>query len=562
MQIASISIKNFRSISDAKKLELQNLTVLVGPNNEGKSNIIRALSCGMRVLIHGRVANSPGSTQSYRFVNKGIYEWASDYPQQLQDANPNGETIITIWFQLDEHENQQFYTEIGSRLNGELPIEIRLGQNKDVKVKVVKRGPGSKPLNKKTTAIARFITKRVSYSYIPAVRPASGARSVIHDLVATELEALEQSEEYLRLSQALLELQRPVLERVAQSVEQTLGLFVPNLQKFEILCSDKKNTRLGREILLNVDDGCLTSLDHKGDGVQSLVALALLKHVSDSRASDRSLITVIEEPEAHLHPSAIHRVREVIYELATTQQVILTTHNPVLVCRDNPRKNVIVQGSSGRQAKTIAEVREVLGARVSDNLQHAELVVVVEGETDKRILESILSKRLRKIKSSIENGRIVFDSMRGGRNLVHKLSILQSCLVNYVVFLDHDTAILQQWNHALENQICSPLDGFFASFEGKRESELEDWIAPSLYASRVQQEFGVDILGNKRFKGKGKWSDRIRETFILSSRACEDSVLKKIKFVVAECVESTEDDSLLPNCTEKPTPLVERLERL
>lgn len=51
MKLISFSITNYRSITTAHKIEISNLTVLVGKNNEGKSNILNALNTAMMTLI-------------------------------------------------------------------------------------------------------------------------------------------------------------------------------------------------------------------------------------------------------------------------------------------------------------------------------------------------------------------------------------------------------------------------------------------------------------------------------------------------------------------------------
>ena len=51
MRLVSFSVSNFRSITTAKKVPLSNYSILVGANNEGKSNILNALAIAMGVLV-------------------------------------------------------------------------------------------------------------------------------------------------------------------------------------------------------------------------------------------------------------------------------------------------------------------------------------------------------------------------------------------------------------------------------------------------------------------------------------------------------------------------------
>ena len=54
MKLVEFSVSNYRSITSAHKIKLQNFTVLVGKNNEGKSNLLTAMNVAMKALMnHG-----------------------------------------------------------------------------------------------------------------------------------------------------------------------------------------------------------------------------------------------------------------------------------------------------------------------------------------------------------------------------------------------------------------------------------------------------------------------------------------------------------------------------
>ena len=50
MKLVSFSVTNYRSITKAHKIAIGQYTVLLGKNNEGKSNISNALNCAMNIL--------------------------------------------------------------------------------------------------------------------------------------------------------------------------------------------------------------------------------------------------------------------------------------------------------------------------------------------------------------------------------------------------------------------------------------------------------------------------------------------------------------------------------
>src|SRR5260370_7386158 len=94
---------------------------------------------------------------------------------------------------------------------------------------------------------------------------------------------------------------------------------LPEIRSVEVKASEASRYRaLRRAIDIIVDDGTATSLERKGDGVQSLAAISLLRGVS---TTGRNVILALEEPESHLHPSALHPLRKVINELSRQHQL-------------------------------------------------------------------------------------------------------------------------------------------------------------------------------------------------------------------------------------------------
>src|SRR5437763_6040677 len=87
VRLELFSVRNFRSIAKAEKLPLGEFTVLLGPNNEGKSNILQAMVSGMQELSVAKVGGrsmAPGARIARRERAEGGYVWARDFPRHLQ----------------------------------------------------------------------------------------------------------------------------------------------------------------------------------------------------------------------------------------------------------------------------------------------------------------------------------------------------------------------------------------------------------------------------------------------------------------------------------------------
>lgn len=524
MQLVHFTVQNFRSITKAYKLPIDRSTILVGPNNEGKSNILKALVAAMRVL-----------TQRTRVSHRPIYDWDQDFPVEQQDSQPEGESILIPEFQLNDQEISDFRQEIKSSLNGTLPLRIALGSRR-FEVTVAKKGRGAKTLSGKSKHIAAFVADRLDFDYIPAVRTAESAERIVDAMVERELRVIESHPDYASAMTRIADLQQPVLAQLSSSIQQTLVKFLPDVKEVRVQISEDRRSRaMRRSTEIVVDDGTPTGLRFKGDGVQSLAALGIMRHASDHGARGKNLIIAIEEPESHLHPSAIHSLREVIEELAGKHQIVVTTHCPLFVDRANIKSNIIVENRKARPAKSVEEIREILGVRASDNLRHAELVLLVEGEEDRVVLSGLLPKASATLKTALKNGTIAIDTLGGGSNLSYKIGLLRDALCLCHCFLDDDPAGRGAFQKAQQIGLLSLAEANFTICQGMNESEMEDLFKISAYEGMIHGRYGV-LLNVPHFKTSEKWSNRMGTTFQKQGKLWDKQIEAEVKESVAKTV--------------------------
>lgn len=109
MRLIGFSVKNYRSIQKAYKLPLSDYTVIVGPNNEGKSNILRSLALSLTSIMGYRLnAVRRTGSRPYRDIERFDYNWERDYPLNLQEKNPDGKSEFTLEFELTSDEFTEF----------------------------------------------------------------------------------------------------------------------------------------------------------------------------------------------------------------------------------------------------------------------------------------------------------------------------------------------------------------------------------------------------------------------------------------------------------------------
>ncbi|MGE3144905.1 MAG: ATP-dependent endonuclease [Pseudorhodoplanes sp.] len=536
MKLVSVTVQNFRSISTARRIPIAQLTTLVGPNNEGKSNILRALVIATNTLIDKR----PGAMTRARRISmpsrrrrgrQDRYVWVTDCPLRLQSKASNGSTI-TLEFDLSETEIEEFRVSIGSKLNGTLPISFSFTKDREA-VTIPKQGRGQKVLNSKANQIAAFIAGKIEIQYIPAVRTAESSLTIVDDLVSRELEKIEANPKYQQALAEIAALQEPILDDLSQKITATMKEFLPNIAQAKILIlDDDRNVALRGISEMNVDDGAETPLDYKGDGVQSLAAIALMRHVSQMQHQGKDVLIALEEPESHLHPLAIRQLRKVLMELSTRHQVVITTHNPIFTNRSDIHQNIIVSQNRAYSAASVKDVRQVLGVRLDDNLSSAEVVLIVEGEEDRIALKSILSSMDSELNKEIKSGRIAIDVLGGASNLSHRIRLHTEAMCKVHVFLDDDGAGKQAYKLAQQDGIIEASGVNFSTVSGKTEAELEDLYDGSVYESIIHAEAGLPWVEQGPDSSK-KWADRLRNILRRAGKPHDDPAVMAIKIKVA-----------------------------
>lgn len=557
MQLVQFSATNYRSITSAHRITFANVTVLIGRNNEGKSNLLRALEAAMN-LLKQHAAELPIRIRRLN-MDDLAYVWQRDFPVQFQSRRTSKQTILKLDFHLDEDECRQFKDEIGSSINGSLPLEIKIGKDQEPQIRLVKSGKNTTTLAAKSAQIARFVANRIHFNYIPAVRTDNTTIELIGGLLSQELRTLESDQRYLDALKTIAELQQPILDELATRVHGPLKEFLPSIKSVVLEISESnRRFSLRRDVSVVIDDGTPTLLEYKGDGVKSLAALGLLK---SQKSPTGASILAIEEPESHLHPAAIHQVNEIIQSISLTSQVIVTTHNPLFVDRENIKSNVIVTNGGATPAKNIAAIRDILGIKASDNLTHANYALVVEGEEDAIALRALLPVLSEKISKALRNNMLIVEPIGGAGKLSYKLSLLRNSLCAVHTLLDGDQAGRNAYAKAESDSLISVANCTFITCNGMTEAEFEDCLNLNVYRDVILNEQGVDLTSSK-FRGKGKWSDRLRTTFLNQGKPFNDTMLMKAKYLAAAATAKNPREALNDHKRNSIDALVSALERM
>lgn len=557
MKLSDFSVVNYRSITTARKIKTNNMTVLVGKNNEGKSNILRALTLAMDIMkIYSK---DPRSLQiAVRPYLKNHYSWEKDYPISLQEKNPNGWSSIDLNFELDEQDILAIRSMTGIRLSGCIPVRVSTN-GAAAKIDIPKRGTAAFADADNKKKIIEYVCFKIDFNFIPAVRTEYDALRVVDSLIEKSLETLDTNPDYINAMNKIEELQQGILDGISNQIIEPLQEFLPTVRNVQIhIQNERRRIAMRRNTEIIIDDGTPTPIQQKGDGIKSLTALAILNIPA---RVDRVSVVAIEEPESHLHPESARQLYDTIMSLSQTHQIVLTTHSPLFVNRTNLKENIIVNDGKATPVKKIKEIRDVLGIHISDNLTNAEHVLIVEGEDDKIALEKLLPSMSTKIKRAIQNGTFIIDYIGGAGNLPYKLSFYRNLQCKYHVLLDNDDAGRHAGSEAERQGLLDVRNVTYAICNGSPNAEIEDCYNKAVYENAILNEFGVNI-NVAEFRGNKKWSDRIACCFLSQGKLWNDAMEKRVKLVVANEISEEVDTVLNEHKRSSMDALVTSLETL
>ncbi|GEM_PF-590381 len=310
-KIRRVTIKNFRSIVELT-MEATDLTVIVGDNDCGKSNVLRALN----LFFNGKTnPDTPFhfSDDFNRFAETKVKQ-ASEIEVQVDLELPtsyranNGNFIRwrKRWRANGLQESDEYWG-------------VRLTQKK--------RGKGFTETVVDIDGRSRVpvLLSRIQFEYVPAVRSADFFRTLrgrIFEVIANA------SEQTVRQSSGELEgvisgAVAGLLADIGTELKDAPRLSLPNdltplFQSLDFLAGEKS-----------------ISLDSRGDGIKARYIPLILKFIAErSREAagiSPTFIWAYEEPENNLEFRRAQALAEAFHKLAAGElsQVLLTTHSPV-----------------------------------------------------------------------------------------------------------------------------------------------------------------------------------------------------------------------------------------
>lgn len=490
MYLSKIKIKNFRNFKDKEVLFNEGVNVIIGHNNAGKTNLIKALSLVInnqetkrldvddfnKHTTFTELKSNPPKISIGVTIQKGINEEIDDLvtiANWLTKLDSDYEATLTYEFFLPEKEIPKYNKAISEILDTD-PLAMdkvwKTIKHDFIRLYTYKIWGGD--IANQSVADSDSL-QRFDFQFLDAIRDVerdmlTGKNTLLRDvfnffmdyeiksdLTKSEDEKFEEikqkrkdfsvkSDEIISLLQ---ERMKEGKEQILSYAKETGASFNNAEPNFEGSISDVEMFSV-LKLIVEYSTGIKVPATHNGLGYNNLIYMSLLlakmQVNSDGNymgSNSKVFATLaIEEPEAHLHPAMQYKFLKFLKENKTkkkVRQIFVTTHSThitsavsldEIICLHNENGNTTI-GYPGKvfpNEKSKKYVQRFLDATKSDML-FAQKVILVEGLAE-QLLMSIFAKYENK---SLEDNHVAVINV-GGRFFDHFLYLFDSTKPNTI----------------------------------------------------------------------------------------------------------------------------------
>lgn len=418
MKLVKIAVRNLRCI-DEITISAGDFTSLIGPNNSGKSSMLRAIELLLNQETPDPEEWRDGNEDKEIQIEGEFYEigdWEKNAPGVSSIVYDN-RIRIRLLAKLNRKTRrvEKYYeafapveiVEGWSEKWGELSVaikkkaeEMNVLNGSDFKSADIKRRLRQKIREtmpeKVTLSAPRWTRENVGIEpalrhVIPQAQIVSALRDAQNDgkpgentalgllLHRVILPAVQNSAEYDRLLSAVDALQKSLcsegkgqISEIKRLMESLSGRLCDVIEGRVFLAMEAPDAHkfIGATTALRLDDGTKTPIALQGHGLQRSLVFALLEELAIQKARvplseniqrSRSTVLLFEEPELFMHPHIMRRLKTTLQTIAkkVDWQVIITTHSPFLInIGEDPCSLVVFQRQHSKTAPIVKQLQE------------------------------------------------------------------------------------------------------------------------------------------------------------------------------------------------------------
>lgn len=419
MRIAHLDIRQFRGVSSGK-LRLGDHSVLVGPNNVGKTSIIEALALLfgrdrlVRTLTEHDFFGSAPTEQSRIIILATLTDFEGDDPNLHHDWF-SAERGVEKWLDLVTGELHDQRTQPSWKLGVQIGLAARFNVD-TLEVEVLRFFVDDDtdigdPFDEEAHVrpVRGRTLQELGFFLVPATRTwdrwISFTSELFRKVVAATggLPAMAVRAERERVWAPPDKLETAEgLATIVTSINDELKHLMSAAPQLQLRLTSTDSEGVLQAVVPHFQHGAGPTLpsSRQGSGLSSLQSLLLLMQFGAARrARQQCFVLAVEEPELHVQPSQQKRLVNRLNAVCT--QTIMTTHSPVVASLFPPQDVLFLRNVGG--TLTASPLGTAPAVAPTNHQQHLfygwrdrlvaalmhEHVIIPEGASDSAWLEAL-----------------------------------------------------------------------------------------------------------------------------------------------------------------------------
>lgn len=500
MELAEISIRNFRSHRSTGPVSINEKLILVGENNAGKSNFIDAIQLlfsnsskphtpsdfhdnnfDANIEIEATFCDLTGEERDTfsEYMDNGILWVKAVFPYNIEEESVGTKDLYVHKQVLAEDdlrnignkstdEKQRLYEEDHHEVLSPFTSQVNwTGLNGASVERVVEAYGDSDEAETKLAEISPRGLQGDLHKHLPTLEVFQSTRNLddatkthsnalLGNLLNSALEAVPSEERNAigdsldSIKDRLNETDRlePIEElesNLSSRLSDQMGRF-ENLQ-IEIDVPDLPD--ILEQATISIDDGFESDIDMMGSGFHMSFILALLLEIADRETQTMALC--LEEPENNLHPHAQRKLYQILNRLSDQGfQVFLTTHSPNLIHPSDLDSIVRLHHEQGKSVTHRLEPDDLSSDELRKIETHltpeetelffARTVLFCEGPSERAVIPLLgkLLNQARQETHSLDALGISVVSVGGKENFEKFIHLSKSYGISSTVLIDND----------------------------------------------------------------------------------------------------------------------------
>lgn len=351
--VKKLFIQNFKCYEKAEFVFDENLNIIVGDNEEGKSTILEALHLVLSGMLNGRILRAENISEylfNYSIKKKYLDSLKSSENQAEKQSPP--EIIIEAYLSGNDPVVQENFGDENHEYKGDAGIFYKIRFNDDYKsdyeefiksgdcsslpveyYKIEWRSFARRPMSSKKTPIKSVMIDSASNRYL------NGAdiylSKIIRDGLADQ-EIVELSQAYRLIKDDFSK--KNIVEKINNKIASSLEVLEDDSDKRKLNISvDLSNKNIWEYFLMTYINDIPFHQIGKGEQCIIKTNIALMQ---DAAINANAIL--LEEPENHLSHSNLNLLINLIENKSDNKQLFITTHSNFVANKLNLSKIIFL----------------------------------------------------------------------------------------------------------------------------------------------------------------------------------------------------------------------------